>query len=46
VLTYELLRGRALLEGSDEETKKKITTVDYKYPKDYVTTHAEHFINN
>ncbi|CAF1542426.1 unnamed protein product [Didymodactylos carnosus] len=46
VLTYELLCGRAPFEGSDEETKKKISTVDYKCPKDYVTTHAEHFINN
>ena len=45
VLAFELLAGRAPFEGTDDETKSKIATINYKFP-DYFSQFARRFIDN
>ncbi|CAF2067023.1 unnamed protein product [Rotaria magnacalcarata] len=45
VLAFELLAGRAPFEGTDDETKSKIATINYKFP-DYFSQPARRFIDN
>jgi len=45
VLSYELLSGRAPFEGTDDETKLKIASINYTFP-DYFSQHARKFVNN
>ena len=45
VLAYELLAGRAPFEGTDDETKSKIASINYKFP-DYFSQTARRFIDN
>ncbi|CAF3673922.1 unnamed protein product [Rotaria sordida] len=45
VLAYELLSGHAPFEGTDDETKVKIATINYTFP-DYFSQLARKFIDN
>ncbi|CAF1181888.1 unnamed protein product, partial [Rotaria sp. Silwood1] len=45
VLAYELLSGHAPFEGTDDETKIKIATINYIFP-DYFSQLARKFIDN
>ena len=45
VLSYELLSGHAPFEGTDDETKVKIASINYTFP-DYFSPLARRFIDN
>jgi hypothetical protein len=45
VLAYELLSGRAPFEGTDDETKSRIATINYTFPENFSQL-ARRFIEN
>lgn len=45
VLAFELLSGHAPFEGNDDETKRRIASINYSFP-DYFSPLARRFIEN